>query len=289
MLGTLRESGFKLAKQIIKSTPLESVIKPIYGRYKNIVERRHPIQNTETSKKHSFERLGTEYGGWVFVDEEELYDSPIISAGLGEDASFDVEFAQKYNSDVNIIDPTPRAIQHFEEIRESLGSEKSESYTQNGKQPVTAYDLSNIDNSQLTLIQKALWNERTEIEFYKPEIESHVSHSIVNWQHEYHNDTDYIEVQADTISSIVENQNIDIGSIHLIKLDIEGAEIEVIEQMIGDNFTPRQILVEFDELHNPSDKAFERVDRAHNTLLENKYELLYSDGVADFLYYREVN
>lgn len=57
--------------------------------------------------------------------------------------------------------------------------------------------------------------------------------------------------------------------------------------MMEYGFTPRQILVEFDELHNPSRKAFERVDRTHKLLLENGYKLLYSDGGADFLYYRE--
>lgn len=287
MLGALRTSGVDLAKQMIKSTPLSPFAKQIYYRYKTAVGERHPIQNTKTSGAYSLERLGTEYGGWVFVDEKELYNSPIISAGLGEDASFDIEFAEKYNSEVTIVDPTPRAIQHFKEIKESLGSEKTKSYTQNGKEPVAAYDLSNINNTQLTLIEKALWNERTELEFYKPEIESHVSHSIANWQHDYSNETDYIEVQADTITSIINNQGINTGDIHLIKLDIEGAEIEVIEQMMDYGFTPRQILVEFDELHDPSNKAFERVSKAHNILLEKRYNLLYSDGVADFLYYRE--
>ena len=61
----------------------------------------------------------------------------------------------------------------------------------------------------------------------------------------------------------------------------------MIEQMMDYDFTPRQILVEFDELHNPSDKGFNRVSKAHNILLEKSYKLLYSDGVADFLYYRE--
>lgn len=159
MLGALSISGVNLAKQIVGSTPLSPFLKKIYYRYKTAVGERHPIQNTKTSGDYSLERLGTEYGGWVFVDEEELYNSPIISAGLGEDASFDIEFAEKYNSEVTIVDPTPRAIQHFKEIKESLGRKKTKSYTQNGKEPVAAYDLSNINNTQLTLIEKALWNE----------------------------------------------------------------------------------------------------------------------------------
>lgn len=287
MLGALRTAGIELIKQIIRPTPLYPLAKSTYNRYRNIVDKRHPIQDTETSEEYSLARLGTEYGGWTFVDEPELNNSVIISAGLGEDASFDVEFAQQYNSKVIIVDPTPRAIHHFEKLKNSLGTEKTKSYTQSGKQPVEAYDLSKVDKSQLVFVEKALWDEQTEIEFYKPEIESHVSHSIVNWQHDYDDDTDYIEVKADTITSIINNQGISGNDIPLIKLDIEGAEIEVIKYMIDSGLTPKQILVEFDELHNPSDKAFERVDKAHNLLLKNGYELIYSDGTADFLYYKE--
>jgi hypothetical protein len=124
MIGKMRTSRLNFAKQLIKSTPLSPFIKPIYRRYETAVGKRHPIQNTKTPEKYSLERLGTEYGGWTFIDEKKLYDSTIISAGLGEDASFDVEFAQKYNSRVIIVDPTPRAIQHFEEIKRSLDRKK---------------------------------------------------------------------------------------------------------------------------------------------------------------------
>jgi FkbM family methyltransferase len=289
MLRELRKSEINFIRHIIAYIPVPTFVKQFYRKYKVAVGKRHPIQNTKTSKKYSLERLGTEYGGWVFVDNAELYNSPIISAGLGEDASFDLEFAQKYNSTVIIVDPTPRAIKHFEEIEQSFDSQKIKPYTQNSDGTVIEYDLLNINKSQLSLIPKVLWNEQTELEFYKPEIDSHVSHSIVNWQHDYSNDTEYIEVQADPITSIVNEQNINTDDIHLIKLDIEGAEIEVIEQMMDCGFTPRQILVEFDELHNPSNTAFERVDKAHNLLVQKGYELLYSDGFADFLYYRGDN
>lgn len=290
VLERVRKSGVELAKQIVRRTPLSPIIKKkFYYKYKTIVGERHPIQNTETSEKYSLVRLGSEYGGWEFVDEEELYNSTIISAGLGRDASFDIEFIQKYDSDVIVIDPTPQAVDHFKKIIQSLGDPKTRQYNQSGEQPINAYELSNIDESQLSHIKKALYNKQTEIEFYKPEIESHVSHSIINWQNDYSNDSDYIEVQADTVTSVIDNQNISEKDVPLIKLDIEGAEIEVIEQMIDYGFTPKQILVEFDELHNPSDKAFDRVDRAHNSLLKKGYELIHTDGIANFLYYREDN
>jgi FkbM family methyltransferase len=290
-MGTLRSrlrgSVFRTLKDFIESTPLLPLAERVYRRYQYLVNERHPIQDTETTDEHILTSLGTEYGGWTFVDEENLDDSTIISAGLGEDISFEVEFADKYNSKLVCVDPTPRAIQHFEQVKNSIGESKTEQYVQGGKQPINSYELTNIDGSQLILIKEALWDKKTDIEFYKPKIESHVSHSITNWQHDYSSDTDYIEVQANTITSVINKQNIDRSEIPLIKLDIEGAEIEVISQMMDEGFKPKQILVEFDELHSPSKKALRRVDKTHELLLDNGYEIQYSDGMADFLYYRK--
>ena len=51
-------------------------------------------------------------------------------------------------------------------------------------------------------------------------------------------------------------------------------------------FQPRQILVEFDELSNPSKNVYMRVTRIHDLLTQNKYKLLRRDGISDFLYYK---
>lgn len=278
------QSMIDVSKKLIKESPLSPVARRIKHSYLRAIGKRHHIQDTQAAEEYNFVTLGTEYGGWTFVDSPDLQNSIILSAGLGEDASFDVEFADKYNSKVIIIDPTPRAIKHFKNIRDNTGERKKQPYSGDGKQNVSAYNLSNIDETQLLLVKKALWNEKTEMKFYQPKVASHVSHSLINWQHNYRSDTESMQVQADTILSILESQNIKKSDIGLIKLDIEGAEIEVIIQMMENNFCPKQILVEFDELHNPSDKAFKRVDKAHGMLLKNGYELIYTDGVADFLY-----
>ena len=39
----------------------------------------------------------------------------------GEDASFDVEFTTRFKARIIIVDPTPRAIDHFEAIQKRLG------------------------------------------------------------------------------------------------------------------------------------------------------------------------
>lgn len=57
-------------------------------------------------------RLGTEYGGWWFVRTPSLRGGSVISAGAGEDISFDVGLAREHGATVTVVDPTPRAVVH---------------------------------------------------------------------------------------------------------------------------------------------------------------------------------
>ncbi len=66
------------------------------------------------------ETLGTPYGGWQFISLDKQENINVISAGVGEDISFDVELINKYGCNVILIDPTPRAIIHYEEVKKHL-------------------------------------------------------------------------------------------------------------------------------------------------------------------------
>lgn len=215
---------------------------------------RHPLQDAPNMMLPNLAYLGTEYGGWAFLDRNNLEGATVISAGLGEDASFDIEFATKYRARVIIVDPTPRAVQHFNQISERLGRSNSKGYCTGGKQPVEAYDLSSLGAESLILVEKALWNENTTLRFFEPSNAQHVSHSIINYQHAYSTSTSAIEVETVTLSDLLKHFNLSPTDIPLLKLDIEGAEIEVLSQCIAQGITPEQILVEFDELHVPSKK-----------------------------------
>ena len=269
----------------IKKYIKESSAYPLLKSFRNMIKKRHPLQKISNQVGYKYSRLGTNYGGWTYVDEPYLYNSVIISAGLGEDASFDVEFATKYNATVIIIDPTPRAIKHFEGIEKRIGKKNDITMSDfSGKLPVECYDLSNVNRSQLKFLDKAIWNETTSLKFYAPSNSDHVSHSIVNFQNNYSNKTSYIEVEACTITDLIMFFEIDPVNIPLIKLDIEGAEIEVIESLISSNIRPRQLLVEYDELNSPSDISYNRVTEAHTLLTANNYKCIFTDRQSDFLY-----
>jgi FkbM family methyltransferase len=194
-------------------------------------------------------RLGSGYGGWTFVDRPELHGSTIISGGLGEDASFDLAFAERYNARVVAVDPTPRAIAYFHTLADA----------------------------RLTLCTKALWNETTTLRLFPPANPAHVSHSFVD----IGGVGTSIDVEATTMEDLVRVY----GLPPLAKLDIERAEIEVICHMMATGIFPAQILVEYDEMQKPSRDSRLRVERAHEALSTQGYVLLHRD-VFNFLYLR---
>ena len=64
------------------------------------------------------EKLGTDYGGWLIPKNISLNENSIVYlGGAGEDISFDLKLQDKYNCWIVIIDPTKKAIKHYEEVK----------------------------------------------------------------------------------------------------------------------------------------------------------------------------
>ena len=258
----------------------------LFQKTKMLFRRKHPLLFSREVKGFDIIYLGSEYGGWNLVDQNNLKNCTIISAGLGEDASFDIEFATKFNAKVIIVDPTPRAIKHYDEIINSLGNSSETKYVEGGKQPINSYDLSNVSKDNLVLVKKALWNKSERLKFFSPSNPDHVSYSIINYQNKYKQNTSFIEVDSITIENLLSEIKLNKNDIPLIKLDIEGAAIEFLIDCFNKGFRPRQILVEFDELHVFSKRAYKRVTKINQILVDNNYQLLKTDGQANFLYFK---
>lgn len=208
-------------------------------------------------------RFGSEYGGWHFEPSPDLQGATIISCGLGEDASFDVEFAKRFGAKVLLVDPTPRALIHFQELEKQIGKSATTTYVAGGKQPGTAYDMTSLTKETFISEPSAIWIEDTRLKFFSPPSVSHVSHSITNFMNNYSTETSYIEVEALSLPSIMKKHNL--TSIPLLKLDIEGAEVHVIPHILKAGVFPRQILVEYDEMAvatAKTQKTIEGVDQA---------------------------
>ncbi len=219
-------------------------------------------------------RLGTEYGGWWFYDSPTLHRGIVVSAGAGEDISFDVALAKKYDSRVHIIDPTPRAIRHVESVQSRVGKPAQTAFVPGGKQPPDAYAMENIKFSQLTLHPFALWNADEQVEFFPPENANFVSYTVGNWRN-CSNTASVITVEGRRLRTLLPQE--ELNSIEILKLDIEGSEIEVIEDVLLTGVKPKQLLVEFDQLAEPSTAAVRRAQNAFAIMKKLGYRLAHRE------------
>lgn len=261
----------------------------------NTIKRIIPNRKNKLLKKLKFINsdkvicLGSDYGGWSFLDGKNLENKFIISAGLGEDASFDIEIKNKFNCKVICIDPTPRAIEHYNQIIDNSGNPRSNIYQEGGKQNISSYDLTKINKDNFILIKNALYNnDNKQLKFFAPKNKNHVSHSISDWQNDYKKTSDFIKVNTITIKSILKQY--DIQDLEILKLDIEGAEVEVIKNILSEKIFPNQILVEFDELNKINELAISRFEEVHQLLLSKNYKLIKTtNNFPDFLYSRSID
>lgn len=250
-------------------------------RLKKRLQRHYFRPRISVRKGLPLRRLGTDYGGWTFVNSQSLHGSTILSCGLGEDASFDVNFIHEYSASVIVVDPTPRAIDHYFSMARNFGSPPlTASRSNHGCLDPASYDLTNIDEQSLQLVPFAVASQSGMVKFFAPPNPSHVSYSLINFQNNYATTTEFIEVEAVTLSSLVSK----VGDVRLIKLDIEGAEAEVIPELLRSGARPSQILVEFDEMNRPSRRSRSRAEATDSCLRENGYECVFHDGRSTFCY-----
>ena len=232
----------------------------------------------------SLRTLGTQYGGWTFAEDPGLHGATIISCGAGEDISFDLLFAATYGATVIIVDPTPRAALHVKEAIETCiraardGTlDKLELYGMRG--------FGGLDPQRIIFVERALWKETGLLKLFAPKNPAHVSHSALDFQNDYRREGGFIEVEATTYAHLV--KDFGLKRLPLLKLDIEGAEIEVLMSLSRDGLLPEQICVEYDELLIPNRQAAQRVGETHRHLLGLGYRAAAVDSMGvNYLYLR---
>lgn len=155
-------------------------------------------------------RVGSEYGGWHIPPVDPTW--VCCTAGVGEDSTFDVALAERGCS-VVAVDPTPRAIAHI--------------------QPLLKF------HPTLQFAPYAVWDERTELEFFPPADAAHVSFSATNLQ----GTRKPIIVKARPLDELM--QAFGYAQMQLVKLDIEGAEYRVLQSLDLDALGIEVLCVEF--------------------------------------------
>lgn len=193
------------------------------------------------------DKIGTDYGGW-FVPSGLLSERALCyGVGAGEDISFEVGLIQRYGCEVYCFDPTPRAQRHLEALRRN--TEAGLPTLINNRAGVF-YDCDKPCLDRLQFRPYGVWSEDRTMRFYAPADPTHVSHSIVNLQRT----ESYFEADCRTIKSLM--QSFGHADVSLLKLDVEGAEYEVVASLLNDRIHPAILCIEFDEGYQPIDGAY---------------------------------
>jgi FkbM family methyltransferase len=172
---------------------------------------RPPVHRAEVAVPHTV--YGTEYGGWPLIDGSLDADSVILSVGLGEDISFDLEAIARFGCTVHGCDPTPRSLAW-------LASQQLPAAFH-----VHALGLGDADGPAT---------------FVPPADDRHVSYSARRGKGQT---GEAITIEVCTLPTLL--KRIGATRIDVLKMDIEGFEYGVIEQMLDTPIRPRQLLVEF--------------------------------------------
>lgn len=215
--------------------------------------------------------LGTNYGGWSIPLNTKLDPNSIVySAGVGEDISFDLNLQDKYKCNIILIDPTKRSLAHFNEVQNYYAKKNSEFSGDIQQDYLTSISNLNPDFDKFLYIDKGLYKEKTTLKFYKQSNPDYVSQSLV--ENMFGNE--YDEVEVDSIKNIMKTYNH--NKIDLLKLDIEGSEIDVLNKMLDDEIYPKYLCIEFDLLLKDKDpnqltqKLVKRLQKNNYKILENK-------------------
>ena len=229
--------------------------------------------------------LGSKYGRKTFCEVFPIDKKlQVISAGVGEDITFDIEFLNKYNAVIILVDPTPVAIHHFEIIQKRIGLDSMDQYSPTSRQSVKSYNLTRVTKDNLIMLPQALWKDQDLLHFYLPPDDSRDSSGSINSIHNFYRASEKrITVETTTIPKIYRDYNFD--GIDILKLDIEGSALEVLLSMFLDRIYPAQILLEIDEIHFPSFRSRYRAFKLFKILKKSGYVIVNQDS-CDFTFIR---
>jgi FkbM family methyltransferase len=190
----------------------------------------------------SYKVLGSEYGGWPLIRDLTPRSPLIYSFGIGEDISFDLAAIAGYDAFVHAFDPTPRCLKWIE--RQDLPA----------RFQFHALGISSLDG---------------EVEFFAPEEAEHVSFSA---QPAKHSDR-MLAVKAPVrrLQTIMDSLGTQVPDV--LKMDIEGFEYEVLEDLLSSPVRPTQLLIEFH--HYMYGISTKRTQSAVHDLQRAGYEIFY--------------
>jgi FkbM family methyltransferase len=158
-------------------------------------------------------RLGTSYGGYA-VDPRGLGpDAVVYSLGIGEDVSFDLELIERFGVEVHAFDPTPRSIAWLR------------SQTLSPSFHAHPWGVAGHDGRA---------------RFTPPADPAHVSATCLD---RCDGSGPAFEAEVFRVATLL--RRLGHARLDVLKMDVEGAEYAIVDDLVAHGPTPRQILLEF--------------------------------------------
>jgi FkbM family methyltransferase len=191
--------------------------------------------------------LGTEYGAWSICPGRLDRNSVVYSVGIGTDISFDLALIERFGVAVHAFDPTPGSIAWL------------------AAQPLPA---------RFTWHQVGLAAYDGQATFFPPENPEWISHTMLARTAARGK---AIQVEVRRVSSLMR----DLGHerLDVLKMDIEGAEYDVVDDILASGVDIGQLLIEFH--HRFSDVGIERTRQAVATLNAAGYRIFFTSDSGE--------
>jgi len=161
-----------------------------------------------------FVHLGTEYGGYGVALEALPPGAIVYSFGLGEDISFDLGLLGRADCQIFGFDPTPRSIAWV-----------------NAQGVPAAFSVRELGVADYDGVAS----------FAPPKNPEHISHSLLDRAGE--GSAARVEFPVRRLVTLM--SELGHTSLDLLKMDVEGAEYAVLDDLLKGPLRPRQILLEF--------------------------------------------
>ncbi|MBS1777028.1 MAG: FkbM family methyltransferase [Bacteroidetes bacterium] len=191
---------------------MKAKIKSIIKRF--ILTMQGRMSHLKIGIKCNYKWYGNTYGGFYVFPNILNNKSIVYSFGIGEDMSFDNAMIKNHNCQIFCFDPTPKSINWFK---------------------------SQEKNENIHFYEYGISNTNEFMDFYLPLNSDHVSGSVVSQKNVDVNKKVIVEMKSlKTIMQELGHTHIDV-----LKIDIEGSEYDVIDNILNEELSVTQILIEF--------------------------------------------
>jgi FkbM family methyltransferase len=188
------------------------------------------LRHVEVRPRDDLVALGSRgYGFWVVPGSVLGPESCCYLAGVGEDISFDLALIARFGCTVHAFDPVPAA-QRYAAVAAR-------------------------HEPRLVFHPVGLWSSDTVLPLHAPAVDGHVSHSVTD----LHGTVKVFDAQFRSVASLMRELGHD--RLDLLKISAEGAEYEILREIIDDRLQAGVVCVEFAQPapRGGAEEAFERM------------------------------